>query len=57
MATKKNNIYDSGVNIMGSIPDYNVMLDYISDTYALQMTVRVHSFLERRSRLNVSSLL
>lgn len=25
--------YDSGVNIMGSIPDYNVMLDYISDTY------------------------
>lgn len=32
--TKKNNSkYDSGVNIMGSVPDYNVMLDYISDTY------------------------
>src|SRR5574344_2477248 len=27
--------YDSGVNIMGSIPDYNVMLDYISDTYGV----------------------
>jgi hypothetical protein len=35
MATKKSNIYDSGVNIMGSIPDYNVMLDYISDTYGI----------------------
>ena len=27
--------YDSGVNIMGSIPDYNVMLEYISDTYGV----------------------
>lgn len=34
MATKSN-LYDSGVNIMGSIPDYNVMLDYISDTYGM----------------------
>lgn len=25
--------YDSGINIMGSIPDYNVMLEFISDTY------------------------
>ena len=33
MVKKKDCIYDSGVNIMGSIPDYNVMLDYISDTY------------------------
>ena len=33
MVKKKNSIYDSGINIMGSIPDYNVMLDYISDTY------------------------
>ena len=31
MITQK---YNSGVNIMGSIPDYNVMLDYISDTYS-----------------------
>ena len=31
---KKNNCkYDSGVNILGSVPNYNVMLDYISDTY------------------------
>ena len=31
---KKNNCkYDSGVNIVGSVPNYNVMLDYISDTY------------------------
>ena len=27
--------YDSGVNILGSIPDYNVMLDYVSDTYGV----------------------
>ena len=27
--------YDSGVNIMGSVPNYNVMLDYISDTYGI----------------------
>lgn len=32
MITQK---YNSGVNIMGSIPDYNVMLDYISDTYGI----------------------
>ena len=35
MATKKNNKYDSGVNIMGSVPNYNMMLDYISDTYGI----------------------
>ncbi len=35
MAQTKNNTYDSGVNIIGSIPDYDVMLDYISDTYGL----------------------
>ncbi len=36
MAKKNNNsIYDSGVNIMGSVPNYNVMLDYISDTYGV----------------------
>lgn len=33
MARKNSGKYDSGVNIMGSVPDYNVMLDYISDTY------------------------
>ena len=33
MAKKNNSKYDSGVNIMGSVPNYNVMLDYISDTY------------------------
>lgn len=33
MAKRSNNKYDSGVNIMGSVPNYNVMLDYISDTY------------------------
>ena len=33
MAKKNNGKYDSGVNIMGSVPNYNVMLDYISDTY------------------------
>lgn len=32
---KKNSKYDSGVNILGSIPNYNVMLDYISDTYGI----------------------
>lgn len=35
MEQKKICKYDSGVNIMGSIPDYNVMLDYISDTYGI----------------------
>ena len=35
MAKKNNGIYDSGVNIMGSVPNYNVMLDYISDTYGI----------------------
>ena len=36
MAKKNSNSkYDSGVNIMGSVPDYNVMLDYISDTYGM----------------------
>lgn len=36
MGMNKNNTkYDSGVNIMGSIPNYNVMLDYISDTYGI----------------------
>ena len=35
MATKKNNKYDSGVNIMGSVPNYNMMLDYIGDTYGI----------------------
>ena len=33
MAKKNNCKYDSGVNIMGSVPNYNVMLDYISGTY------------------------
>ena len=33
MAKKNNGKYDSGVNIMGSVPNYNAMLDYISDTY------------------------
>ena len=27
--------YDSGVNVLGSIPDYNAMLDFISDTYGV----------------------
>ena len=36
MANKNSNSkYDSGVNIMGSVPNYNVMLDYISDTYGI----------------------
>ena len=36
MAKKNSNSkYDSGVNIMGSVPDYNVMLDFISDTYGM----------------------
>lgn len=36
MAKKNSNSkYDSGVNIMGSVPNYNVMLDYISDTYGV----------------------
>lgn len=35
MEKSKTNIYDSGVNIMGSIPDYNVMLDFVSDTYGI----------------------
>lgn len=36
MANKNSNSkYDSGVNIMGSVPDYNVMLDFISDTYGI----------------------
>ena len=35
MAKKNNGKYDSGVNIMGSVPNYNVMLDYISDTYGV----------------------
>lgn len=35
MAKKNNSKYDSGVNIMGSVPNYNVMLDYISDTYGI----------------------
>lgn len=35
MASKKNSKYDSGVNIMGSVPNYNTMLDYISDTYGI----------------------
>ena len=30
---KETTIYDSGVNVIGSIPDYGVMLDYISDVY------------------------
>ena len=33
MAKTNNSKYDSGINIIGSVPDYNVMLDYISDTY------------------------
>ena len=28
-------MYDSGVNVLGSIPDYNAMLDFISDTYGM----------------------
>ena len=35
MAKNNNCKYDSGVNIMGSVPNYNVMLDYISDTYGV----------------------
>ena len=35
MAKNNNSKYDSGVNIMGSVPNYNVMLDYISDTYGV----------------------
>ena len=36
MAKKNSNSkYDSGVHIMGSVPNYNVMLDYISDTYGI----------------------
>lgn len=35
MAKKSSSKYDSGVNILGSVPDYNVMLDYISDTYGV----------------------
>jgi len=38
MATKKKRKevkYDSGVNILGSVPDYSKMLDFISDTYGL----------------------
>lgn len=35
MAKKNSSKYDSGVNIMGSVPNYNVMLDYISDTYGI----------------------
>ena len=35
MAKKNNGKYDSGVNIMGSVPNYNMMLDYISDTYGI----------------------
>ncbi len=33
MVVKETTIYDSGVNVIGSIPDYGVMLDYISDVY------------------------
>lgn len=33
MEMKETTIYDSGVNVIGSIPDYGVMLDYISDVY------------------------
>ena len=33
MAKTNNSKYDSGINIIGSVPDYHVMLDYISDTY------------------------
>lgn len=38
MATKKKEKrvkYDSGINILGSVPDYSKMLDYISDTYGV----------------------
>ena len=35
MAKKNSSKYDSGVNIMGSVPNYNVMLDYISDIYGI----------------------
>lgn len=35
MAKQNNGKYDSGVNIMGSVPNYTVMLDYISDTYGI----------------------
>lgn len=35
MAKKNNGKYDSGVNIIGSVPNFNVMLDYISDTYGV----------------------
>lgn len=33
--SKKEVMYDSGVNVLGSIPDYNAMLDFISDTYGI----------------------
>lgn len=32
-SSKSEHKYDSGVNVLGSIPDYSVMLDFISDTY------------------------
>lgn len=36
MKKKKNNSkYDSGANIMGSVPNYNVMIDYISDKHGI----------------------
>jgi len=32
---KSKPIYDSGVNVLGSIPNYCLMLDFISDTYGV----------------------
>lgn len=32
---KSKALYDSGVNILGGIPNYCLMLDYISDTYGV----------------------
>ena len=31
--SKNKTTYNSGVNILGSVPDYSLMLDFISDTY------------------------
>lgn len=49
MAKKNNCKYDSWVNIMGSVPNYNVMLDYISDTYGNTETVLVPLSLGQRN--------
>ena len=56
MAKKNNCKYDSWVNIMGSVPNYNVMLDYISDTYGNTEAVLVPLSLGQRNPWNDLSL-